>query len=596
MEEEKGDTETANVKVGADDAKDGPVNLSANVNVNAGADVNANANGTGPSGLNQAGNDLNGNGGDKDSGKEGDSGAGGGGSGDDGKGEGKGKGWGKGSSNRGRLPKDQHHPNNNNGNSDSNNGNKNKNNGHVNVDDEGFEQQAKDGKRPKTAAEKLRLAKRRLNRKRNKNGEGCFICSDPNHKSYDCPKNKNKNKNKVSPPPPRTTPLKAPAAPSVTEDLGEGTSGMSGANLNKNGNDNSNPAEGSSKRKRETTGNTPKPDNKRARIAGNATDKGKGKGKGAQQWRYAQIPPNTWDLVIRLKSGEPIPPRNRNDSDEEDLQSKIELDVVRESFPLIDRDELPDNFGFNREQFGVSRWHLVYKLRTKSDRKAMRRLVFNRLGGAVWDRVEVVDAETLVVMTNKLSGLINIPYTPSATQMYTRLIRHAVENLKGNWEMKETRRAPSGTIIEINVDNDMMESLAQEDFTIRLGLAGLVRLNATGKKMAHSSERVNKNDDDKASTVGGDLTHTFECIGLGEGAGNEKADKGMEVMDVQSNPDDYLLESTDDDEEDKAPPKTYATAVTTTTTTTTTTAAARVARAAAAATLAVAAAAAAKKV
>ncbi len=218
----------------------------------------------------------------------------------------------------------------------------------------------------------------------------------------------------------------------------------------------------------------------------------------------------------------------------------------------------------------------------------------------MWDRVEVVDAESLVVMTNKLSGLVNTPYTPRATQMYTRLIKHALRGLKGHWEMQECRKAPSGTIIEIAVDDDMTESLDQQDFTIQVGLAGLVMFNMVGKKMAqNNNNNSNDNEDDKASTVGGDLTHTFEHVGLGGGAENEGAVEGDEVMEVADNPDDYLLESTDDEEDKGINPgsPSYA-AVTTGTASTTATApttAARVAAAAAAATLAVAAAATAAK-
>ncbi len=235
-----------------------------------------------------------------------------------GKGEGKGKGWGKGKSNRGRLP-----PPKNQGLPDDDD----KRAGHVGVDDDGFEQQAKDGKRPKTAAEKLRLLKRRQNRKRNKNGEGCFICGDPDHKSYDCPKNNNR---KIKPPPPRTTPLKAPATPpsatgkesdkverqnpvkdTSNANLGEGTSEgrvFKGSTTARKGHDNNNNndksdksnnlAKGSSKRKRETTGNTRTTRRQEPPATPLTKERGREKGKVCNNGGMPRSPPTpgTWSF------------------------------------------------------------------------------------------------------------------------------------------------------------------------------------------------------------------------------------------------------------------------------------------------------------
>ncbi len=113
-------------------------------------------------------------------------------------------------------------------------------------------------------------------------------------------------------------------------------------------------------------------------------------------WHDVKIPSNTYDWVLMLKDGEPIP--SKDSDDEEDLQTKLELDVCLQAIPLIEQDiRLPDNFGFHREPLGSSRTqHLVYKLSTKADHEAMKKLVFDNMRGPAWDRIKIVEPESLV--------------------------------------------------------------------------------------------------------------------------------------------------------------------------------------------------------
>ncbi len=93
---------------------------------------------------------------------------------------------------------------------------------------------------------------------------------------------------------------------------------------------------------------------------------------------------STFDLIIMLKSGESIPPKNGDDPD--DVQLKLELDLALAAMTIVGNGgTLPDNMGWRRRVYGTSKPHLTYRLMTENDRKAMgvlfNSLILNKGGG-----------------------------------------------------------------------------------------------------------------------------------------------------------------------------------------------------------------------
>ncbi len=142
----------------------------------------------------------------------------------------------------------------------------------------------------------------------------------------------------------------------------------------------------------------------------------------------------TFDLIVMLKSGEPIPPKEGNGDDPDDVQTKLELDLALAAMSIVGNGgTLPDNMGWRRRVYGTSKPHLTYRLTTDNDRKAME-VLFNSLilnRGGVYDRITLEYPENLVVKTKSATCLVQIPHSEKLDNDYWRkIVEYAFEKDK----------------------------------------------------------------------------------------------------------------------------------------------------------------------
>ncbi len=106
------------------------------------------------------------------------------------------------------------------------------------------------------------------------------------------------------------------------------------------------------------------------------------------QYLFAEETSASFDWVILYKNGDPLPPKNKNNKN--DVQMRLELDLVKASLQLLKEGQiLPNNLGWKRTSYGTSKPHLTYRLATPEDRAAMgtifQNLILNK--GGAYDRI-----------------------------------------------------------------------------------------------------------------------------------------------------------------------------------------------------------------
>ncbi len=214
----------------------------------------------------------------------------------------------------------------------------------------------------------------------------------------------------------------------------------------------------------------------------------------------------TYDLIVQLKSGEPIPPKDGNDPD--DVQTKLELDLALTAMTIVGKGaKLPKNMGWRRRVYGTSKPHLTYRLITDNDRQAMevlfKSLIFNR--GGVYDRITLEYPENLVVKTKAATCLVQIPHSEKLDGDYWRQIveyafaEDGIETNRDEWELADYREAPSGYIVAINITDKLDGQLAEIDYTVTIGFQGKVKLNLS--KRSKNSKGAEARRDEAAKLV-----------------------------------------------------------------------------------------------
>ncbi len=251
------------------------------------------------------------------------------------------------------------------------------------------------------------------------------------------------------------------------------------------------------------------------RVQGSSVGGGVGGGGGSgnnnnnkkDKYLYADEAVTTFDLIVMLKSGEPIPPKEGND-DPDDIQTKLELDLALAAMSIVGNGgKLPKNMGWRRRVYGTSKPHLTYRLTTENDRKAMevlfKSLILNK--GGVYDRITLEYPENLVVKNKAATCLVQIPHSEKLDSDYwRRIVEYAFENdgIETNndeWELADYREAPSGYIVALNITDKLDGQLAEIDYTVTIGFQGKVKLNLT--KRSKNSKGAEARRDEAAKLV-----------------------------------------------------------------------------------------------
>ncbi len=191
----------------------------------------------------------------------------------------------------------------------------------------------------------------------------------------------------------------------------------------------------STKRKGSATGVTPPPKKvagadagvfKIPKVQGSSGGGGNNNNRNKDKYLYVDDQAvSTYDLIVMLKSGEPIPPKEGNGDDPDDVQTKLELDLALAAMSIVGNGgKLPKNMGWRRRVYGTSKPHLTYRLVTDKDRKAME-VLFESLilsKGGVYDRITLKYPEDLVVKTKAATCLVQIPHSEKLDGDYWRQI------------------------------------------------------------------------------------------------------------------------------------------------------------------------------
>ncbi len=216
----------------------------------------------------------------------------------------------------------------------------------------------------------------------------------------------------------------------------------------------------------------------------------------------------TYDLIVMLKSGKPIPPKEGNGDDPDDIQTKLELDLALAAMSIVGNGgRLPRNMGWRRRTYGTSKPHLTYRLVTDNDRKAMEvlfeSLILNK--GGVYDRITLKYPEDLVVKTKAATCLVQIPHSEKLDGDYWRnMVEYSfaddgIETSRDEWELADYRKAPSGYIVALNITDKLDSQLAEIDYTVTIGFQGKVKLNLT--KRSKDSKGAEARRDEAAKLV-----------------------------------------------------------------------------------------------
>ncbi len=240
----------------------------------------------------------------------------------------------------------------------------------------------------------------------------------------------------------------------------------------------------------------------------------------------------TYDLIIQLKSGEPIPPKDGDDQD--DVQTKLELDLALAAMSIVGNGgKLPKNMGWRRRVYGTSKPHLTYRLMTDNDRKAMEvlfeSLILNK--GGVYDRITLKYPEDMVVKTKAATCLVQIPHSEKLDGDYWKnmveyaFIDDGIETNRDEWELADFREAPSGYIIALNITDKLDSQLAEIDYTVTIGFQGKVKLNLS--KRSKDSKGAEARRDEAAKLVREQAKISARLAQL-----QEEEDKASEEVDL----------------------------------------------------------------